>query len=436
MRIKTFAMALWLLFPSLAAGQQAVTGPQATPGIDKIQHVIWIVQENHSFDNYFGTYPGADGIPPSTCLPKLPEGKGCVAPFHMLEDGPPCDLSHDWNVAHAAYNHGTMDGFVWAEGSSYTMGYYDVRDIPNYWNYARHYTLCEHFFSSLNGPSLPNHVYTVAAQSGGLIVNAFTVRGLKKALDDDDGFSFPSLITLLSRVNISWKYYVETDPHPATVVLSPAGKRISHPDPRKFYLWNPLPGFKAIRDNSSLMEHLVAQDEFYRDLKNGTLPQVSWVVPDFDDSEHPPANIQRGMWYVTRLMNAVMESKYWSDSVIFLSWDDYGGFYDHVTPPQMDAFGFGPRVPTLVISPYARAGYIDPDRYEFSSVLKFIETRWHLPHLTARDGRASDMLNALDFNQSPLAPDVIPIPALAPPAVGKYRYCSYPSLVPIPNVLQ
>ncbi len=408
----------------------------APPGITKIKHVIWIIQENHSFDNYFGTYPGADGIPPATCLPKMPGSRACVVPFHMPEAGPPCDLAHEWEIAHAAYDHGTMDGFVWAEGSSYTMGYYDQRDIPNYWQYAKYFTLCDHFFSSLNGPSLPNHVYTVAAQSGGLIVNASTVRELKKALDDDDGFSFPSLVTRLSGANISWKYYVETNPHAPTVVLSPSGHRISNPVPNKFYLWNPLPGFKDIRDNPSRMAHLVPQDEFYGDLKSGALPQVSWLVPDFDDSEHPPANIQRGMWYVTSLMNAVMQSKYWDNSVIFLSWDDYGGFYDHAAPPQKDAFGFGPRVPTLVISPYARPGYIDPDIYEFSSILKFIETRWRLPHLTARDDHASAMLHAFDFNQKPLVPDVIPVPALSSPTAGKYRYCSYPSSVPIAGVSQ
>jgi phospholipase C len=119
---------------------------QATPvGFDKINHVIWIIQENRSFDNYFGTYPGADGLPPATCLPVLPESKQCVEPFHMPKGQTVYDLNHDWETIHAAYDHGRMDGFVWAEGSSFTMGYYDERDIPNYWNYAHHFTLCDHF---------------------------------------------------------------------------------------------------------------------------------------------------------------------------------------------------------------------------------------------------------------------------------------------------
>jgi phospholipase C len=412
----------------------ATTAPAA--GIDKIRHVIWIIQENHSFDNYFGTFPGADGVPPSTCLPMLPGSQACVKPFHMPAGGPSCDLAHEWEIAHAAVSNGAMNGFVWAEGSSYTMGYYDERDIPNYWQYARRFTLCDHFFSSLNGPSLPNHVYTVAAQSGGLVDNPESLEGVKRALDDDDGFSFPSMITMLSKVNISWKYYVETNPHPATVVLSPDGKSISYPEPQKFYLWNPLPGFKAIRDNPALMSHLVNQQQFYEDVENGTLPQVSWLVPDFDDSEHPPADLDRGMWYVTRMVNAVMQSRYWKDSAIFIAWDDYGGFYDHVPPPQVDAFGFGPRVPVLVISPYARKGYIDPARYEFSSILKFIEARWRLTHLTARDDHAKPMLNAFDFNQQPLEPYIIPIPKLPPPVAGKYHYCSYHPLSPIEPLKQ
>ncbi len=419
------------------AASQAGTSAAETQGMDKIQHVIWIIQENHSFDNYFGTYPGVDGIPPSTCLPKLPGSQDCVEPFHMPAEQPVCDLSHEWNVAHAAYDHGTMAGFVWAEGSPYTMGYYDRRDIPNYWKYARHFTLFDHFFSSLEGPSLPNHVYTVAAQSGGLIVNVATLKQLEQALHNPEGFTFQSIVTLLTAGNVSWKYYVETNPNaPVTTLDFGNSKEISNPEPQQFYVWNPLPGFPSIRDNPKLMGHLVAQEEFLRDLRDGTLPQVSYLVPDWDDSEHPPAVIGSGMWYVTKLINAIMQSRYWHSSAIFLTWDDYGGFYDHVPPPQLDAFGFGPRVPALLLSPYARRGHIDRETYEFSSILKFIETRWHLPQLTSRDAEASDMMRAFKFDQKPLPPYVIPVPAANTPPPGKYRYCMYPSSVPIPDVRQ
>jgi phospholipase C len=402
----------------------------APPGFAKIRHVVWILQENRTFDNYFGAYPGADGPPPDACLPVMPGSKKCVAPFHMPAGAPACDLQHFWEVAHAAYDHGKMDGFVWAEGSAYTMGYYDARDIPNYWDYARHFTLADRFFSSLNGPSGPNHVFTVAAQSGGLIVNAFTLKQVEDALDDPDGFSFASMVGLFAKTHISWKYYVETQP------LPPGRKKIGinlyYPDPKEYSIWNPLPGFKAVRENPALMTHLVAQKQYFRDLKEGTLPEVSWIVPMIRDSEHPPQPVANGMWYVTRLVNALMESPYWKDTLVVLTWDDYGGFYDHVPPPTVDAYGYGPRVPTLFLSPYAKPGYISHYVYDFTSVLKFIEERWGLPHLTARDDRANDLRDVFDFEQTPNPPLVIPVPkGLHPQTIEPF--CEYPSSVSLPS---
>ncbi|HEV2423375.1 MAG TPA: alkaline phosphatase family protein [Terriglobia bacterium] len=401
-------------------------------GMQRIQHIIWIIQENRTFDNYFGTYPGADGIPPGTCLPELPGSASCVKPFHMPNPMPDCDLSHDWWVAHAAYDHGAMDGFVWAEGSGFTLAYLDERDIPNYWDYARHYTLADHFFSSLNGGSMPNHVFTVAAQSGGLINNVCSpdheLEALEEETDDADGFSFASMVNLLARADVSWKYYVETpevEPH----VSDPC--HVYYPGPQQLGLWNPLPGFKSIRDNPKLMSHLVNVSEFGQDLEKGTLPEVSWVIPDFQDSEHPPEPVEQGMWHVTGLVNALMKSRYWSSSVIFLTWDDYGGFYDHEAPPQVDAYGYGPRVPLLIISPYARRGYITHQRGDFTSMLRFMEERFQLTHLTARDHHAGDMSDAFDFNQSPNPPLVIPVPQGLTSSFRPYGGCSYKPSVPI-----
>ena len=150
----------------------------------KIEHVIWIIQENRTFDNYFGTYPGADGFHPGICSPVLPGSSKCIKPFHLKVPMPACDLSHGWDAAHAAFDHGTMDGFVWAEGSPFTMGYLDDRDIPNYWAYARHYTLCDRFFSSEMSESLTNHLYSVAAQSGGLIGGLGSIKGIEEALGE------------------------------------------------------------------------------------------------------------------------------------------------------------------------------------------------------------------------------------------------------------
>ncbi len=428
---QTVRLTLFLLLLCVipVAGARAQARQSLPAGIQKIKHVIWIIEENHSFDNYFGTFPGADGIPPQTCLPVLPGSRTCIKPFHMPKGAPHCDLGHAWPLAHASYDMGRMDGFVWAEGTRYTMAYYDQRDIPNYWDYASHFTLADHFFSSLLGPSGPNHVYTVAAQSGGLIVNVATLAALKKTMDDPDGFSFASIVKLFNKTTLSWKYYVQTRPVPPGVRAG----GVFYPDPRIYSLWNPLPGFKAVRDNPSDMKHLVNLKEYYSDLTNGTLPEVSWIVPYFEDSEHPPAPIAEGMWHVTKLINALMKSPYWKDSVVFLTWDDYGGYYDHVPPPEVDAFGYGPRVPMIVISPYAKPSYIAHNTYDLTSVLKFIEVRWNLGHLTARDDRARGMFSAFDFNQTPNPPLVIPIPSnlTFPSNSGG---CSYPSKVLLPGL--
>ncbi len=413
-----------------ALSQNAPSSP--IPGSEKIEHVVWIMQENHSFDNYFGTFPGADGIPPSTCLPKMPGSRDCVKPFHMPPGQPMIDLEHSWETAHSAYDNGRMDGFVWTEGSPYTMGYYDKNDLPVYWDYARQYTLCDRFFSSEMTGSSPNHVYTVAAQSGE-INNIGSLQALKRETDDDDGFSFASIVKRFTGQNITWKYYVETQP--ASARSSSVNAHLSHlayPDPKEFTLWNPLPGFKAIRESPSEMGRLVSENQYFSDLKNGTLPQVCWLIPDFQDSEHPPEPLAQGMWYVTRLINAVMQSPYWKNTVIFLSWDDYGGFYDHVVPPEVDAYGYGPRVPMIVISPYAKQHYVSHYDYDFTSVLKFVERRWNLKNLTARDGRANDMADCFDFNQPPAPARAIPIP----PDIHSHLlpvHITYPPSIELPH---
>jgi phospholipase C len=354
----------------------AATTPAQTPG--RIDHIIFLVQENHTFDSYFGTYPGAEGLPQGLKVPMKPGAAATVAPFHRTTPLTH-DMSHAFQVCRDAMDGGKMDQFIPAEKSVDTMGYYDGTDIPNHWAYAQHFTLCDHFFSSLAGPSLPNHLYMVAAQSGGVVDN------LKNP--PTGGFNFPTMAELLGAHQVGWKYYIGMDP-------------------QAFHLWNPLAGFKSFMSSQELRSHLVSSDQYFRDLRDGTLPAVAWIVPNFDESEHPPADIQVGMWYVTDLVNALMKSPYWNTALV-ITWDDYGGFYDHVAPPQVDQYGLGPRVPALIVSPYAHAGFVDHTPYEFCSVLHFIEDQFKLPPLTARDHQANDLGMTLDPAQRPLAPFLI-----------------------------
>jgi len=419
-----------------------VGSAENTPEIP-INHIIYIIQENITFDHYFGTYPGADGIPAELKLAFRPGGQAEVSPFHLDKTAIPHDLNHSWQAAQVAYNGGKMDGFLWAEwpralhyywrgevpkinpnkiqpvtgqpgngGPIFnpnvrdgqlvgkkpnspparrppdwvlnTVSYYDYHEIPNYWDYARRYTLCDRFFSSLTGPSEPNHLYTIAAQSGGLVNNPGPNIARKEAV-----YNFKTLAELLQSNGISWKYYDEK------------------PDPHEHSLWNPLPGFKNFTAGGELMKNVVPLANFFSDIKDGRLPSVCWIVPNGPDSEHPPQDSARGMWHVTELVNAIMNSPYWKDTAIVITWDDFGGFYDHVAPPKVDKYGYGFRVPALVISPYARAGFVDHTQFDFTSPLKLIETRFHLAALTDRDRASNDMLSCFDFKQTPLAPEVI-----------------------------
>jgi phospholipase C len=432
-----------------------------------IQHFIFIIQENHSFDNYFGTFPGANGLPTGIELADYPGGPLVEHPF--LGGPTSHDLGHTWVAVQLAYNNGAMDGFFWAEWKAAemyygknifvpkpnpslvksrkrshpaaasprtsnssvehdsgehlsvngfvddedpddpgnntdddnspltprtspppikdrpswvknTFSYLDQTVIPNYWAYAQKYTLCDAFFSAFEGPSLPNHLYSVAAQSGGLAQNVYARSW---------NYFFPSIIDLLGTGRVSWSYYVGGNPS-------------------KQNLWNPLPGFQAYEKNVfDISAHLANTSKFYDDLKNGSLPQVSYLIPSGEESEHPPQNVQTGMWYVTGLVNAVMESTYWQRCAIVIVWDDYGGFYDHVPPPRdSDQLGDGFRVPALVISPYARPG-VNHTTYDTTSLLKLLEKAFGLGSLTARDGSANTMLECFDFSETPLTPLII-----------------------------
>jgi phospholipase C len=388
-------------------------------GLDKIQHFVFIMQENRSFDSYFGTYPGADGIPAGVSIPD-PGGGAPVSPYHdtspVNRGGP-----HGWDNSIADVNGGRMDGFLAQSyqakaagaganttnptavvGLNYkdVMGYHDYNEIPNYWNYARLYVLQDRLFESVASYSLPAHLYMLAAQSGGYVDPLTQPK--------PTSYDFPEITELLSSGKITWKYYVTSGSIPDTeddhiVGTIPQQQQ----DPHTYTLWNPLPAFPKVAGDPDQNSRLVSTAQFYSDAATGTLPQVSWVIPSGAVSEHPPAGIREGMAYVTGLINSVMQGPDWDTTAIFVAWDDWGGFYDHVVPPKVDMYGYGIRVPGLVISPYARQGYIDHNTYSFESWLRIVEERFGVKSLTARDANAKDMLAAFDFTQQPREPAVL-----------------------------
>jgi phospholipase C len=312
-----------------------------------------------------------------------------------------------------------MNGFIVGEKTKDTMGYFDGEDIPYYWDYALNYVIDDNFFSSEMGPSLPNHLYIASGTNGPVstpppvclqtpckwILNGHIVDNPPGNPPSLAGLSL-SWVTLaqeLTEANVSWTWY--------------GGNR----DPTKPTIWDVLPLFTYFQDNPNQIRlHVKDTNAFTRDLQGSQFPAVSWIIPGswkppnyprachgVDVSEHPPAREDCGMDYVAYLVNAVMRSQYWSSTAIIITWDDFGGFYDHVPPPQVDEYGFGFRVPTLVISPWAKHGYVDHTQYEFASFLKMVEDNWNLPRLPNNHDRdeltsIGDMANSFDFSQAPL----------------------------------
>jgi phospholipase C len=361
MRLLQVAPLLLLLLlpaaqPSLAA---TVSGGATNP----IQHVVVVFQENHTFDNYFGTYPGANGIQND------PPG---VHPFHITRQI--TDLCHSTVCAHADYDNGKMDGFLSSEGSNQTFGYYDQSDIPYYWSLAQNYTLFDNYFTSAMGPSLPNHLYLVAGQDHG-IPDSITA--------NPDKMHIGSIVDSLEAASVSWAYY-----SPYTVGNENAIGLIS-----------------SVADNATRMQNLKMTDSFLTDLQAGDMPSVSYVLSGDGQNEHPPYDISVGESWVQSIISAIQSSPYWSSTVVLLSWDDYGGWYDHVTPPQVDKYGLGFRVPLLVVSPLAKQGYVDHTLSDHTSLMKFIERAFGLASVTQRDGTSSDLTDALNSGFSSQFPD-------------------------------
>ncbi len=451
------------------------------PGIHKIRHIIIIEQENRSFDSYFGTFPGADGIPmkngrPKPCLPN-PATRGCTRPYHDTADinggGP-----HNEVDALADVNGGKMNGFIIQRDSSHVrancrspldpacsvspstepdvMGYHTAAEIPNYWTYAKDFVLDDHMFEPVKSWSLPDHLYLVSGWSascrdadpfscttnivdpGGLPAVAKWQAAVTRALRTGTTSitsAWTDITWLLYHHHVSWAYYVETGTQPDCAndgdeTCGPVAQGALTPG-----IWNPLPTFTDVQEDHQLT-NIQPLNAYFASAKSGTLPNVSWITPSDANSEHPPASVHQGQAYVTAIINAAMESPDWDSTAIFLQWDDWGGFYDHVVPPRVDGNGYGLRVPALVISPYARRGFVDHQILSSDAYLKFIEDDFLSgarlnPQTDGRPDPRPDvredarilgsMTDDFDFRQRPRPPVLLPTnPPTDSPTIPSY----------------
>jgi phospholipase C len=395
-RRNAFTLALLLL---LLAGQfhtASADGETQTP----IKHFVVMMQENHTFDNYFGTYAGADGFPEGTRMPvdlKVPSA-GYVEPWH-LGNTTITDLSHSASTLVEQVNGGEMNGFVSAlnrrnQNGRVAMGYYDDRDIPYYWNVADNFVLFDRFFSSAKDGSFSNHMYWVA----GIPPNGGRGEEMATYLA-----GVPTIFDRLEESGISWKFYVQNyDPTITYRDLGDVGNRASQ------VVWVPLLNFDRFLDDPELSSHIVDLDEYFQDLRDGNLPEVAYIIPS-GASEHPPQYPATGMRFVKNLIQELTRSEYWDSAAFMLLYDDWGGWYDHVLPPEVDEYGYGPRVPALLVSAYARDGFIDSTELDFTSVLKFIEYNWNIEPLAERDTNANNFLTAFDFEQGPRQAVFLPL---------------------------
>jgi len=444
--------ALLVASGGLAGGGDARAGVRG--GIQKIRHVVIIMQENRSFDSYFGTYPGADGIPGLAGNPGAvpcsldPATKTCVKSYH--------DTSNlNWGGPHASASavadiaNGKMTGFQGqarqAMGNACAnvddpncvsgaapdvMGYHNASEIPNYWAYANSYVLQDHMFESVNSWSLPAHLSLVSGWSaqcstpgdpmscGTSLTAPFGAHAVGKT-----DYPWTDLTYLLHLYHVSWRYYIGTGRQPDCSNNGMFCPLAAKQTPTTPGIWNPLPRFDTVRKDGQL-GNIQPVTSFFTAAQSGHLPNVSWIVPAQSVSEHPPGLVSTGQAYVTKLVNTIMRSRNWRSTAIFITWDDWGGFYDHVMPPVVNGQSWGLRVPGLVISPYARKGYIDHQSLSFDAYLKFIEDDFlggqridpasdgrpdSRPTVVENAAQLGNLANDFDFNQAPRGHFYLPL---------------------------
>jgi phospholipase C len=438
-------------------------------GIHKIQHVVVIMQENRSFDTYFGTFPGViGGVTGSTCIPNpaSPTTPLCASADHADANygGPhgQASATADMNCVDPVSHTGCkMDGFAGQAENAQTcgadpnnpscnpctgtgqarcvdvMGYHDGSDIPNYWTYAKDFVLQDQMFEPNASWSLPQHLYQVSEWSA-LCADPANPYSCTNALQNPNRpgapldttplYAWTDITYLLHRFGVNWGYYVMNGTEPdceidTQMTCAPVPQGYKTPG-----IWNPLPHFTDVQQDGQL-GNVQSLTNFFTAAKTGTLPTVSWIDPSGKVSEHPVSLVSAGQTYVTGLINAIMQSPQWNSTAIFLSWDDWGGFYDSAVPPAVDANGLGLRVPGIVISPFAKRGVIDHQILSHDAYNKFIEDDFlggqrldpatdgrpdPRPDVREANPKVGDLTSDFDFGQDPRPPVVLPVcPATA-----------------------
>lgn len=432
--LKLIGKQVFLLFALLGATvlfvsphRSEATAPQLTPkNTTPIQHIVFMVKENRTFDNYFGTFPGANGATTYT------DPNGVVQPLNHEVDTLATDIDHSHSSTILAYDNGKMDKFSLIPGAMQNINgvltdeadsQFYQSDIPNYWNYAQTFSLADNFFSTVQGPSFGNHLFTIAGSDNNVDGDPQNLkhkdmhhRAGKWGCDSTKGttveerqsdgstsfvfpcFTIPTLGDELTAAGISWKYY------------APAYGQTG-------YQWSSYDAVKDIRTTSQWQQHVVDPSNFMSDVQHNLLPTVSWVVQSAAVSDHPPSSVCLGENWTVKQINAIMQNaNYWANTAIVLTWDEFGGFYDHVAPPagpnnQME-YGF--RVPAIIISPYANAATVDHTFYSFPSMVRMVEDVFGLSSLGGLDATSNSLLDAFNFSQQPLPPLVLQLRSCPP----------------------
>ncbi|HEY1975684.1 MAG TPA: alkaline phosphatase family protein [Candidatus Baltobacteraceae bacterium] len=433
--VKTLASSLAVCAALIVAGcARSVTGTNAdgpvlptvaSPNPSPIKHIVILIQENRSFDDFFATFRGADGATHG----KMKTATGVVTVPLVKGDLLTRDVAHVHATFVKEYDGGKMDGFANANAGSnrgqigqYVYRYVDPEQIQPYWAMAKQYVLADHMFQTQSSGSFTAHQDLVAGGTAigkwasviddpipsnppwGCDASAHTATNLinvKREVERGAGpfpcFKWKTLANLIDRAGLTWRYYTPN-------VCCAGGA-----------LWNAFDAIDAVRYSDEWKDNVISPPSgVFAVARRGMLPSVTWVVPQVHDSDHPGGGPDTGPQWVARVVDAIGEGPHWNSTAIIVVWDDWGGLFDHVPPPQLDYQGLGFRVPMLVISPYAKKGYVSHTQYEFGSILRFVENTFSLGSLYATDARATSIADCFDFHQAPRK--FVPIAAKLPQA--------------------